>query len=263
MFIGSWKIDDLLTFSCNTHTPSTSAAVDADAVPGYRVYEDETGTPILTGSMAKLDDPNTTGYYSEQITLSAANGFEYGKSYRIRITGVVGGVTGVTERTFQVAVQQTGDSFARLGAPAGASVSADILAMKGDTAAILVDTGTTLDARIPAALISGRMDSSVGAMAANVMTAAAAAADLTTELQSGLATAASISTLFTTAMTESYNADGAPPTPAQALFVIMQRLTEFAIAGTTITAKKLDGTTTAFTLTLDHATTPTSSTRAT
>lgn len=45
---------------------------------------------------------------------------------------------------------QTGDSFARLGAPAGASVSADVAAVKVDTAAILVDTGTTLDAKIDA-----------------------------------------------------------------------------------------------------------------
>jgi hypothetical protein len=64
-----------------------------------------------------------------------------------------------------------------------------------EVAAILVDTGTTLDGRIPAALVSGRMDCSVGAMAANVMTAAAAAADLTTELQSGLATAAALATV--------------------------------------------------------------------
>lgn len=47
-------------------------------------------------------------------------------------------------------VPQTGDSFARLGAPAGASVSADIAAIKADTAAILTDTGTTLDAAIAA-----------------------------------------------------------------------------------------------------------------
>jgi hypothetical protein len=52
-----------------------------------------------------------------------------------------------------------------------------------------------IQTRLPAALVTGRMDSSVGAMAANVMTAAAAAADLTTELQTGLATAASITTL--------------------------------------------------------------------
>lgn len=46
--------------------------------------------------------------------------------------------------------------------------------------AILVDTGTTLDGRIPAALVSGRMDVSVGAMAANVVTATAIASDAIT-----------------------------------------------------------------------------------
>lgn len=74
---------------------------------------------------------------------------------------------------------------------------------------------------------------------------------------------AGIDALFTRALTESYNADGAAPTVAQALFVIMQRVTEFSIASTTITVNRLDGTTAAFTLTLDSATTPTSSTRAT
>ncbi len=59
-----------------------------------------------------------------------------------------------------------------------------------------VDTEITdIRNRLPAALVSGRMDSSVGAMAADVMTAAAAASDLTTELQTGLATASSITTL--------------------------------------------------------------------
>jgi hypothetical protein len=74
---------------------------------------------------------------------------------------------------------------------------------------------------------------------------------------------AAILAAWTTALTESYNADGAAPTPAQALMLIMQRLTEFAISGTTITVKKLDGTTTAATLTLDSPTDPSSSTRAT
>ena len=102
MYLGSWKIDDYLTFTCNTHTPATGAAVDADAVPGYRIYEDETGTPIMTGSMALLDDANTVGFYSEQIQLTTANGLEKGKSYHIRITGVVGGVTGVLIHSFQM-----------------------------------------------------------------------------------------------------------------------------------------------------------------
>jgi hypothetical protein len=80
-----------------------------------------------------------------------------------------------------------GDAFTRLGAPVGASISADLAAVQADT--------DNLQTRIPAALVSGRIDASVGAMAANVMTAAAAAADLTTELQSGLATAANLATV--------------------------------------------------------------------
>ena len=49
-----------------------------------------------------------------------------------------GTITTVTTLTGHT--PQTGDSFARLGAPAGASVSADIAAVKVDTAATLIDT---------------------------------------------------------------------------------------------------------------------------
>ena len=66
----------------------------------------------------------------------------------------------------------------------------------------------------------------------------------------------------TVAVTESYNADGAAPTPVQALMVIMQMLTEMSISGTTMTINKLNGST-AFTLTLSDGSTPTSVTRAT
>lgn len=67
----------------------------------------------------------------------------------------------------------------------------------------------------------------------------------------------------TVAMTEAYAADGAAPTPQQAFFMIWALLAERSISGTTLTAKKLDGVTSAMTFTLDSATTPTSQTRAT
>ncbi len=76
---------------------------------------------------------------------------------------------------------QTGDSFARLGAPAGASVSADVAAVKTETASIQTDTND-IQTRLPAALVSGRMDASVGAMAANVLTAASMDADASAEI---------------------------------------------------------------------------------
>lgn len=47
-----------------------------------------------------------------------------------------------------------------------------------------------IQSRIPVALVSGRMDASVGLMQANTLTASALAADAVTEIQAGLATSA-------------------------------------------------------------------------
>lgn len=114
--------------------------------------------------------------------------------------------TGAVTKTIQVYPNfpQTGDNFARLGAPAGASISADIAAKATqasvDTVDDFLDTEIAdIRNRLPAALVSGKMDSNVQAMGNNVMTAAAANADLATELQSGLATSAALATLQTAA----------------------------------------------------------------
>jgi hypothetical protein len=91
-------------------------------------------------------------------------------------------------------------------------------------------------------------------IASEAIDADALKADAVTEIVTGV---------LTTAMTESYAADGAAPTLAQALLAIQQYLQERSIAGTVMTVKKLDGSTTALTFTLNDATAPTSVTRAT
>ncbi len=58
---------------------------------------------------------------------------------------------------------QSGDAYARLGAPAGASVSADVAAVKAETASIQSDTND-IQTRLPAALVGGRMDSNLSAI---------------------------------------------------------------------------------------------------
>ena len=68
---------------------------------------------------------------------------------------------------------------------------------------------------------------------------------------------------LTSAMTESYRAAGVAPTLAQAVFELLAHMGDSSISGTTKTLKKLDGSTTAKTYTLDSATTPTSITEAT
>jgi len=87
-------IGDNLVFSICTHDPDTGVLTDADAAPAYRVYEDETAVAILTGTMDKLDDANTTGFYSEILACTALAGFEDGKTYTIYIAATVDGDTG-------------------------------------------------------------------------------------------------------------------------------------------------------------------------
>lgn len=70
-----------------------------------------------------------------------------------------------------------------------------------------------------------------------------------------------LANLFTRALTESYAADGAAPTVAQALLLIQQSLNEWVVSGTNVSIKKLDGSTQAAALTLNSATAPTSMSR--
>lgn len=67
----------------------------------------------------------------------------------------------------------------------------------------------------------------------------------------------------TAVQTESYAADGATGSVVQLLYMILALVSEFSISGTTITSKRLDGSTTAMTHTIDSDTNPTSRTRAT
>lgn len=75
-------------------------------------------------------------------------------------------------------------------------------------------------------------------------------------------TKAELDATWTTAQTESYASDGAAATPAQLLYMIYCAVGEFSISGTTITGKKVDGSTTAMTWTINSASDPTSRTRA-
>ena len=101
-YLGEYEIDDYVTFSVSVHDPLSAAAADADAVPDYRIYEDETTTAIVTGSMAKLDDDNTTGYYSERVQITAESGFEAGKSYSVYVSAAYDSTTGVKAFMFKV-----------------------------------------------------------------------------------------------------------------------------------------------------------------
>lgn len=95
------NIDNVLPITFNLHD-SFGAVSDADSAPSYRVYEMTTSTPILTGTLSTFDASNTDGFYDGSITLSAANGFEVGKTYKLRVQGTVDTVTGADVTLFRV-----------------------------------------------------------------------------------------------------------------------------------------------------------------
>src|SRR3990167_1158310 len=147
-----------------TRAFATGVPTQLAGTPVLSVLEENNATPITAGVSVSVDRASVTGLNQATIVATPGNGYEVGKTYALYVsTGTVGG-TSVVGEVVEVFTIQAAAAFTRLGAPAGASVSADIAAVKVDTAAILVDTGTTLDGRIPAALVGGRMDSNLGAI---------------------------------------------------------------------------------------------------
>lgn len=189
MFLGDYAVGVTLDFHFTTRRFTTGAPHTLAGTPVISAYEDNGTTEITAGVTLTADFDARTGLNHVRVVATGGNGFEAGKSYSLVITtGTVDSVSVVGEVVGFFTLER-GAAFGRLGAPAGASVSADIAAIKVDTAAILVDTSTTLQAeldgiqadtediqaRLPTTLVSGRIDASVGAMAAGVVTAAAVA----------------------------------------------------------------------------------------
>ena len=104
-------------------------------------------------------------------------------------TVALSATTVATITTYTGNTLQTGDSFARLGAPAGASVSADLVALQADA--------DNIQTRIPAALASGRMTSDMTALDGS----ATAASNLNKSALTIVTGAAVAGTLSTTQMT--------------------------------------------------------------
>ena len=190
-YLGSWKINDYLTFPANTHNASTGAATDADSVPTYRLYEDETATPILTGSMALLDSTNTAGFYSERIQLTAANGFEKGKSYTLYITATVSSVAGTMSQTFQIEaevdaniVSDKTDYALSTTPPTAAAIRSEIDTNSTQLAAIVADTAELQTDDVPGLIAA--LDTLIDAIKAktdNLPASPAATSDIPTTAQ--------------------------------------------------------------------------------
>ena len=126
-------LEETVYFNFTTRAFASGVPTVLSGTPALSVLESNNATPITAGVSVSVDRASVVGLNQATVVATAANGYEAGKSYCVYIsTGTVGGVSVVGEVVAQFTVQ-SGAAFTRLGAPAGASVSADIAAIEAQT----------------------------------------------------------------------------------------------------------------------------------
>lgn len=229
---------------------SVISAINADLASGAGAYANTTdaqealrdnvgtaGAAIVLGSGALVNVTAWTVAITGNITgnLSGSVG---------SVTGAVGSISGVTFPT----------NFAAMSITAGGIVKADLDTIKTQT--VTCAAGVTVGAFV------GQGTAAIGVNASGHISRVVLVDTLTT-LTGHTPQTGDVYSAITSALADSIPADGTRPSLLQASYMICQGLFEGSISGTTWTVKKVDASTTLFTVTLDSATTPTSKTRAT
>jgi uncharacterized protein Yka (UPF0111/DUF47 family) len=204
-------VSDKTGYSLSTAPPTAAAIADAvwDEASGDHLAAGSTGAALNAAGSA--GDPWTTtlpgAYTGSQAGKMLADILtDTGTTLQGELDGIQADTEDIQSRLPAALVSGRMDSSVGAMAPNVLTASAlatdavteiqSGLATAANVAAVETDT-QDIQSRLPAALVSGRMDSSVGAMAPNVLTASALATDAVTEIQSGLATAANVAAVET------------------------------------------------------------------
>lgn len=224
--LGDFAEDAIVDFKWSSNS-AAGASITRATDGTISVYIGNGTTQLTTGVTDTEDFDSVTGVHHCRIDLSASASYAVGSECQVVLSGSTidgqtvnavlasfsieraGGVLAVLKglleassdgNIFKAVTLQNVDAPVREAVGlASANLDTQLAALQSDT--------NDIQARLPAALVSGRIDASVGAMAANVLTATAInadaftaakfAADVTTEFQSGLATAAALATVDT------------------------------------------------------------------
>ena len=201
---GDYTLEDSVYILFTTRAFATGIPGTLSAAT-VSVYEDVTATPIDTLIAVTEDLNSVTGLNAVTIAATAANGFNAGGHYHVVIdsASTVDSVSVQGEVVGEFSIEHSA-AHTRLGAPAGASVSADIATAQADLDIITgasgvnlltatqasidaIETDTTTDipaliataqadlddiqTRIPAALSSGNMKSDMLAISTSTSAA--------------------------------------------------------------------------------------------
>lgn len=177
-YLGDIRLGDSLDTAFTTRQISGAPFTLAGS-PVISAYPANSTTELTAGITLSVDFDSRTGLNHVRVVATGGNGYATATDYQLVITtGTVNSVSVVGEVIAEFSIehrsalmpatagrtavvdaaglidatmvksgptgsgtaQTTGDIFARIGAPAGASVSADIAAAKVDTAAVKVQT---------------------------------------------------------------------------------------------------------------------------
>lgn len=206
---GDYTVGDTLYFLFTTRRFSTGAPHQLAGTPVISAYENDSTTQITAGITLGVDHDTVTGLNLITVVASGANGFESGKDYHLVITtGTVDSVSVVGEVVGRFTL---GRSAAAVDLANGTD---GLGAIKGDTAAILADTGTD----------------------GVVVNAAGLATDAVNEIADGI--------LNRDMSTGTDSGSTTVRTPRQALRILRNKV---AIAGGTMTVNKEDDATASWT----------------
>lgn len=192
MWIGDFRLGDTFDLKFCTVAPTTGVPTTLAGTPVISAYPGNSTTQLTAGITLSVDFDGVTGLHNVRVVATSGNGYATATNYALVITtgtvsgsSVVGYVVGhfsiearsalmptTAARTLVVDAAGLADANTVKVGPTGSGTAQTA----GD---IMADTND-IQTRLPAALVGGRMDSSVGAMAANVLTATAINADAIT-----------------------------------------------------------------------------------
>ena len=236
------NVDSILT-DTGTTLPSTLSTIDT----------------VVDSIKTVTDALPDSGALSSLATASALSTVDSNVDSILTDTGTTIPGTISTIDTVVDAIKVITDALPDSGALSSLATASALSTVDSNVDSILTDTGTTLPATL--STIDGKVDT-VDTVVDSISSTLSSGVTCSSIADGAIGSDAVADIFSTTTIAESYASDGSAGTPAQLLYMVQQALTEFAISSTTVTVKKLDGSTSASTFTLDDASSPTSRTRA-
>jgi hypothetical protein len=189
--LGDFPVNGMVDFKWSTND-ANGASITRGTNGTLSVYLGNSATQLTTGVTDTEDFDSLTGVHHCRIDLSSSGTYAAGSECQVVLSAsTIDGQT-VNAVVASFSIERAGGVLALLkGTNSLAQIRTDIAGVQSDT--------NDIQTRLPAALVSGRIDASIGAAAANTITAAALATDAVTELVDGVWNASLTGATYNTA----------------------------------------------------------------